>query len=190
LYRDDDATAAAQCRGFKFLPDGRCSYSLEGGAYMSDMLQILRDPGLVETGIAQRSVFEAGARIIVEGAEEQRSLYLIEQGCARVVERVELEDRRHIQPGLCDLGPGEVFGELSLFEAVPRSASVVALERCEVLVFDGAALVDFFDRHPERGYVVLRALFKVVNARLRQADRRLGSLFAWGLKAHGIDRHL
>lgn len=156
---------------------------------MSDILEILRDPGLVETGVARRAIFDAGSTIIVEGAEE-RTLYLIEQGHARVLERVELEGRRHIQPGLCDLGPGEVFGELSLFEAVPRSASVVAVERCEVLVFDGAALVDYLDRHPARGYVVLRALFKVVNARLRQADRRLGSLFAWGLKAHGIDRHL
>lgn len=162
---------------------------VDEAAHMSDILQILRDPALVESGVARRAMFEAGSTIIVEGAEE-RTLYLIEQGRARVLERVELEGRRHIQPGLCDLGPGEVFGELSLFQAVPRSASVVAVERCEVLVFDGAALAGYFDRHPARGYVVLRALFEVVNARLRQADRRLGTLFAWGLKAHGIDRHL
>jgi CRP-like cAMP-binding protein len=181
--------ALRQAARFNFPAVGRCRDRLGEGACMSDILQILRDPDLVETGVARRAVFEAGATIIVEGAEE-RTLYLIAQGSARVLERVELEGRRHIQPGLCDLGPGEVFGELSLFEAVPRSASVVAVDRCEVLLFDGAALVDYFDLHPARGYVVLRALFKVVNARLRQADRRLGSLFAWGLKAHGIDRHL
>ena len=31
---------------------------------------------------------------------------------------------------------------------------------------------------------MLKQLFSVLCSRLRQADRRLGSLFAWGLKAH------
>ncbi|HOP16831.1 MAG TPA: cyclic nucleotide-binding domain-containing protein [Gammaproteobacteria bacterium] len=156
---------------------------------MADILQILRNPQLVASGVAERRHFDSGQAIIVEGSDD-RSVYLIEQGVARVSERVELEDRRHIQPGLCDLAAGEVFGELSLFESGPRSASVVALEPCELLVFDAEALAGHFERHPEQGYVVLKELFSVLNRRLRQADRRLGSLFAWGLKAHGIDRHL
>ena len=65
-----------------------------------------------------------------------------------------------------------------------------APEPCELLVFDAEALSRYFETHPERGYVVLKDLFGVLNRRLRQADRRVGSLFAWGLKAHGIDRHL
>ena len=47
-------------------------------------------------------------------------MYLIQRGCVRVTERVELEDRRHIQPGICDLGANEVFGELSLFDPGPQ----------------------------------------------------------------------
>ena len=156
---------------------------------MSQIQEILGDPQLVQAGIADRQEFDAGSTIIVEGSVG-RSLYLIEQGSVRVLERVELEDHRHIQPGLCDLGPGEVFGELSLFEAAPRSASVVAVERCRLLVLDATDLADFFERRPELGYRVLRHLFSTLTGRLRQADRRLGSLFAWGLKAHGIDRHL
>lgn len=156
---------------------------------VSTIQQILRDPGLIEAGIARRQVYAPGASIIEQGQAE-RSVYLIERGRARVLERVELSDRRHIRPGLCDLGPGEVFGELSLFEAAPRSASVVAVERCEVLALESTGLVAHLDRHPEQGYLVLRELFGVLSARLRQADRRLGSLFAWGLKAHAIDRHL
>lgn len=156
---------------------------------MMNTRQILRDPQLVTEGIAQHRHFVSGETIIVEGSDD-RCVYLIEQGTARVSERIELEGSRHIQPGLCDLGAGEIFGELSLFEAGPRSASVVAIEPCELLVFDAAALAAYFDRHPELGYQVLKELFNVLNQRLRQADRRLGSLFAWGLKAHGIDRHL
>lgn len=156
---------------------------------MSHIQEILGDPRLVQAGIAVRRECGAGETIIAEGSVG-RSLYLIEHGSVRVLERVELEDHRHIQPGLCDLGPGEVFGELSLFEAAPRSATVVAVGGCRLLEFDAVALAEFFDRRPDLGYAVLRELFNVLTGRLRQADRRLGSLFAWGLKAHGIDRHL
>jgi CRP-like cAMP-binding protein len=83
-----------------------------------------------------------------------------------------------------------VFGELSLFYTGPRLASVVAVESCELLYFDAVALSDYFDRNPEFGYRALKELFSILSARLRQADRRLCSLLAWGLKAHGIDSHL
>ena len=156
---------------------------------MSSIQSILSNPQLVEAGIAQIRVYEGGESIIIEGSRD-RCVYLIQHGSVRVAGRVELEGRRHIQPGLCDLTTGNIFGELSLFESGPRSASVTAIERCELLVFDAEALAAYFDHHPEQGYVILKWLFSILNTRLRQADRRLESLFAWGLKAHGIDNHL
>ena len=156
---------------------------------MTDIHRILSDPQLVAAGIAELRRYESGESIIMEGCADRR-IYLIETGSVRVAGRIELDGRRHIQPGLCDLGVGEIFGELSLFESGPRSASVVAIERCDLRVFEAQALASHFDQHPEQGYLVLKWLFSVLSGRLRQADRRLGSLFAWGLKAHGIDSHL
>ncbi len=156
---------------------------------MSDIHSILSDARLVESGIAERRHYDGGQTIIEKGSEE-RGVYLIERGCVRVLERIELEDRRHIQPGICDLGEQEVFGELSLFDSGPRLATVVSVEPCDLLVYQAEALADYLDHHPEFGYVVLKELFNILTCRLRQTDRRLGSLFAWGLKAHGIDRHL
>ena len=156
---------------------------------MPSFHSILSDPQLVKTGIAQPRVYESGESIITEGADD-RCVYLIQRGSVRVNGRIQIEGRRHIQPGLCDLTVGDVFGELSLFESGPRTASVVAIERCDLLVFDAEALAAYFDHHPEQGYLALKWLFSVLNNRLRQADRRLESLFAWGLKAHGIDHHL
>jgi CRP-like cAMP-binding protein len=151
--------------------------------------EILRSPQLLAEGIAERQTYAANQRLITEGDADRR-LFLIESGLVRVTGRVTLEDNRHIQPGLCDLGPGDVFGELTLFDAAPRSASVVAVEDSEVLVFEAAMLADYFDCNPDRGYAVLKSLFSVLTTRLRQADQRLESLFAWGLKMHGIDKHL
>ncbi len=154
-----------------------------------NMRSILRDPQLLEDGIATRRLYGTNDTVITEGSPG-RVLYLIERGRVRVSGRVELEGRRHIQPGLCDLETDDVFGELSLFEDAPRSASVVAVEDSELLEFQADALAVHFDRHPEQGYLVLKTLFRILTDRLRQADRRLESLFAWGLKVHGIDKHL
>jgi len=153
------------------------------------MLVILRDQALVAAGIARHNTYAVNDSIVSEGMDDRR-LYLIQKGSVRVSGRVTLPDGRHIQPGLCDLGPGEIFGELSLFEAGSRSASVIALGDVEVLEFDALALENYLDQHPEQGYVVLKAVLKIVSARLRQTDRRWEQLFAWGLKEHGIDQHL
>ena len=153
------------------------------------MLKILRDQALVTAGIAQRSSHAVNEAIVSEGMVDRR-IYLIEKGSVRVSGRVTLADGRHIQPGLCDLGPGQIFGELSLFDSGSRSASVTALEDVEVLEFEALALASYFDQHPEKGYVVLKHLLKVLSTRLRQTDRRWEQLFAWGLKEHGIDQHL
>lgn len=156
---------------------------------MSGIYSILSDSHLAQSGIAERRRYDSG-QVIIEKGSEERGVYLIEKGCVRVHERIELEDQRHIQPGICDLGDHEVFGELSLFDNGPRLATVVAVEPCELLVFDAQELADYLDHHPQFGYTVLKELFNILSCRLRRTDRRLGSLFAWGLKAHGIDRHL
>ena len=156
---------------------------------MSNVQSLLRDPRFLESGIARLRCYDVGEPIIEEGSDE-RAVYLIRSGCVRVFERIELEDQRQIKPGICDLGEGEVFGELSLLESGPRLATVVTIEPTEVLVFDAELLVEYLDETPEFGYLLLKELFGVVTCRLRQTDRRLGSLFAWGLKAHGIDQHL
>ncbi|MCB1790012.1 MAG: cyclic nucleotide-binding domain-containing protein [Gammaproteobacteria bacterium] len=156
---------------------------------MANIHVILQDPRFVNAGIADRRCYQGGEAIIDKGSE-QRGLYLIESGCVRVLERIELDDKRHIQPGICDLTAGDVFGELSLFTPGPRLASVVAVEPCELIEFDAIELGEYLDRHPQLGYELIKELFLILGCRLRQTDRRLGSLFAWGLKAHGIDQHL
>ena len=156
---------------------------------MSGIQRTLRDPALRELGIAEERDYAAGTEILRAGSED-RSLYLIETGLVRVSGQVDLDGDKRIRPGLCDLGKDEIFGELSLFEAAPRSATVIAVEATRLMAFDAERLATWFDAHPESGYRVLKGLFGILNARLRTADRRLESLLAWGLKAHGIEQHL
>jgi CRP-like cAMP-binding protein len=63
--------------------------------------------------------------------------------------------------------PGDLIGEMSAIDAVPRLASAVALEPVEVLVLSSQAFVAFLDRTPSVALVLVRLL----NRRLREADR-------------------
>jgi len=139
--------------------------------------------------VAKRRFFLAEQPILAEGATGS-FLYLIESGRVRITTRIELKGRRHIRPGLRDLGPGDVLGELALFDDAPQITSAVTVEDTELLEFEVEDLLAYLDRHPDQGYVFLQRLLQSLTRHLRQADLRLKSLFAWGLEAHGIDKYL
>ena len=151
--------------------------------------EILADTGFVEGTAWQRHQLLPNQVIVREG-EEGRSLFYIEQGKLRVTGRVQLDSARQVQPGICDMGAGEVFGELSLFGRRTRTASVTALTDAVVVELDGERLDRFLQAHPELGYRMLRALFETLADRLSRADRQMENLLAWGLKAHAIEKHL
>jgi CRP-like cAMP-binding protein len=151
--------------------------------------EIVQDPEFAEGSAWRRRSFQANDTIVQEGSEG-RSLFLIESGSVRVTARVVLEEDRRVQPGICDLQAGELFGELGLFESHPRSASVMAITDTQLIEIDGEQLSGYLDAHPEIGYQVLKALFAIVIARLSSANRRIEYLLGWGLKAHGIEKHL
>lgn len=155
----------------------------------SDLAALLRDPEFVEGRDWRERHLAAGETLFAEGSPGE-TLYLLEAGAVRVTGGVELDQGRRIQPGVCDLGPGAVFGEVVLFDEGPRSATVMATHESRLIEIDGPALLRFLDAHPERGYRILRGLISVMVGRLRATNRKLLSLLAWGLKAHDIDGHL
>lgn len=66
------------------------------------------------------------------------------------------------------LGPGEYFGELSLLDHRPRSATVVSTSPMRLLVVDQARFEALVDSMP----VLALKLMAALAARLRQADAR------------------
>jgi len=150
---------------------------------------ILRQLQAEREVVSKRRSFSANRSILSEG-EPGQHLYLIEHGSVRVITRVKLKNHRHIRPGLRDLGPDEIFGELSLFDEMPQCVSVVTIEDTELLEFEVEPLLEYLDQHPAYGYVFMQQLLRLLSRRLIQADCRLKSLFAWGLEAQGIDQYL
>lgn len=106
-----------------------------------------------------------GEVVVRYGDAQNTCFYMIRQG------RVEVAGRA---PGSGEaafavLGAGNHFGELSLLDGEPRSASVVALENCELLVLDRAGFLQFLRETPSAALVMLAALSRLI----RRLNRRL-----------------
>jgi CRP/FNR family cyclic AMP-dependent transcriptional regulator len=70
------------------------------------------------------------------------------------------------------LGPGDVFGEMSLIDGMPRSASVIAEGQTVLLVIEARCFRRLLDTVPG----LQRKLLITLSSRLRAADARLASI--------------
>ncbi len=150
---------------------------------------IISDPAFQENVAWKRRRFESDQFIIREG-EEGNTLFFVEQGKLRVNMQVTIEERNKIQQGLTDLRAGDIFGEICLHGSYLRTASVKAISDGTLLEINGEQLNRYLDKNPQTGYLFFKSLFEIFIKRLDLANNRIGSLFVWGLKAHGIDKHL
>lgn len=80
-----------------------------------------------------------------------------------------LNGHRSIETHLDELGPGEIFGELSLIDGHPRAATVAALRRTRCLVLGQADFLELISRSAEFALALLR----VEAERLRRTDSNL-----------------
>ncbi len=115
--------------------------------------------------------FAAGQEIIRMG-EAGSTMYVVRAGRVNVVRDTPAGD----VVTLATLGPGEFFGELSIFDSETRSATVVAVEDTELLTLGRVDIVRSVSHNPELALSLLKSL----SARLRAADDRLATTEARG----------
>jgi len=80
------------------------------------------------------------------------------------------EDGREVILSL--LGPGSVFGELSLLDGKPRSANVVAIEDTQLIMLRRSDFLHLVYRVPQ----IAIALLAELASRLRKTDRKIEGL--------------
>jgi CRP/FNR family cyclic AMP-dependent transcriptional regulator len=105
---------------------------------------------------------------VVRAGETADALLIMLTGRAKVTNFDE-EGREVI---LAWLGPGEFFGEMGLIDDSPRSANVIAVENCELMVLGKQE----FQRCMQDNFQVAQKLMQILVRRLREADRHIESL--------------
>ncbi len=112
----------------------------------------------------QRS-FAAGEILYYQG-ESGATCHIVLQGRVRIF--VVAEDGRELAVRI--LGPGEIVGEMALFEDLPRSANVEALEPTQTVELDEATLNRCLHRSPGLAMGLLRALSSRLRSTTEDAE--------------------
>jgi CRP/FNR family cyclic AMP-dependent transcriptional regulator len=108
---------------------------------------------LAETG--KRRTYAAEEAIVTEGSTGT-AFYIVLSGRARVERGGEV---------LGQLAGGDFFGELALIEEHPRSASVIATEETDCLLFPAWEFTALLAEHPELATPIMRELIARLHRR-------------------------
>lgn len=110
--------------------------------------------------------FRAGAMIFNQG-DVGSSMYIVESGSVNI--HLPGEASRRIS--LADIARGEHFGELSLFDNKPRSASALATSNAVLLELQRETLENYLERRPRAAMAILRTM----GERLRETNTMLSA---------------
>jgi CRP-like cAMP-binding protein len=108
--------------------------------------------------------YEPGQVVFREG-DASDTCYVVREGHVRVVHKH--SGGRTIT--LARFGPGDIFGELAMFEDELRSATVEAVDPTEVVAVLGPDMRRLMNQHPE----IATRLVVALAGRLREANERL-----------------
>src|SRR3954467_14009576 len=133
---------------------GRVPVFAELGA--DDLVQVAQ--------VAVPRTFEPQQVIFREG-DDSDTCYIVQGGHARAIRQH--ADGRAIT--LATFGPGDIFGELAMFDAERRSATVEAVDDLEAVAILGSDMRHVMRRHPDIAVKLVIALGR----RLREANERL-----------------
>src|SRR5687767_7967883 len=117
--------------------------------------------------LATEKHYPKNAVVLTEG-EMGDSLYMIQSGKVKVF----ISDQEGREMILKLLGPGDFFGEMSMIDKQPRSASVTTVEASVFLVLTHSMFEKCVEQAPRIGNMVMQILAQ----RVREADRKIGTL--------------
>ena len=119
---------------------------------------------MLTTMVTRRSAARNG--IVMAAGDSTDSLYIVLAGRLKVM----MSDSDGKEVILSILGPGEFFGEMGLLDESP--ASVIAIDPSELLCVSKRDFMRCLQENFEMSMAVMRGLVR----RLREADRKIGSL--------------
>lgn len=113
-----------------------------------------------QTPILERRFFPEGHTIIEEGDVADHA-YIIQSGTVKI-----FKDKGGKPVELAKLGVGDIFGETALLFDEPRTASVKALEDCNLIIITRATM----EEKLKDSDATIRAIVKMMKERIKAAN--------------------
>lgn len=137
----------------------------------ADDLEILRQHLKVMPVAADDAICDQG--------DEGHELYIVREGGVAV--RVTTADGGDIV--VAEMGPGDFFGEMAIFEDAPRSASCVMIDDGVVLRLGKDNFFDLMAQYPDAAIRIMSRMVAITTGRLHATSAFLSDLVQWGESA-------
>jgi CRP-like cAMP-binding protein len=110
--------------------------------------------------------YNEGEIIFKEGTEGDK-MYVVQSGKVMITKETPSGELT-----IATLGSGEIFGEMALFDRLPRSATAIAMDEARVLSVDKKKLFQAIDRDPTLVFKIIESMSK----RIRKLDEEFSRL--------------
>lgn len=107
----------------------------------------------------------AGGEYIFREGDLGTEMYIIQLGQVEILKKQSNDEERQ----LAVLSQGDFFGEMSILEDLPRTASARAVQSCKLVQINGSTFDQMLRKNPEIAVRMMRKLSR----RLRETDRML-----------------
>jgi diguanylate cyclase (GGDEF)-like protein len=125
-----------------------------------------------------REEYAAGEPLFRE-SEAGEVMYIVLSGAVSI--SVRSPDGEMIE--IAQITEGNFFGEMSIFDSTPRSATCIPLCNTSVLSLKAEDFFLFIKEMPEAGIRVMHRMLGTITTRLRNTDAFLADMVTWGEKA-------
>lgn len=143
----------------------------------------LAEPHLVALALRLRERALKKGEVLFREGDKGDEMFLIREGTVVVSKPV----LGRVEQVLARMGRGEFFGEMSLFDQAPRSATIQAETDTLLLYLDRESLRRFIEISPRAAAAFFFQMVQIFVARLRESGNLVAEVTRWGLEATGLD---
>ena len=141
------------------------------------------EPNLVALSLQLRERRLKKSEVLFREGDPGQEMFLIRSGSVVISKPI----TGRVEQVLARMGGGEFFGEMSLFDKSPRSATVQAEADSMLLCLDRASLQQLVEVSPRAAAAFFYALVEAFIQRLRASGDLIAEVTRWGLEATGLD---
>ena len=162
---------------------------MASAAEIAEFLQSVRlfreidRPALLALSARMRERRLRKGQVLFREGDQGEEMFLVRDGTILVSKAV----TGKVEQVLARFGPGDFFGEMTLFDRSPRSATIQAEAEASLLALDRQNLTDLIEVNPRAAAAFFHSLVQVFIERLRASGELVAEITRWGLEATGLD---
>ena len=122
-------------------------------------------------------------QILFREGDRGEEMFIVQHGTILISKAV----TGKVEQVLVRVEPFDFFGEMSLFDGSPRSATAQAETDVELLVLGRDSLQAMTETTPRAAAAFFYAMVQVFMERLRRSTHQVAEATRWGLEATGLD---